>query len=407
MSARKPLEGIRVTDFAWIGAGSYTTKILADAGADVIKIESATRIDSLRLGAPYKDGIKGMNRSGYFADRNSSKRSITVNMKHPEALGLLQKLIGKSDVIANNFTPGVMERFGLGYEAVRAMKPDIIYLGMSMQGSNGPQSSYLGYGSSMASVTGFQQLTGLPGREPAGTGTNYPDHVPNPCHAAFAVLAALRHRRRTGQGQRIDFAQTEPMVCLLGPTMLDLTVNGRLQEARGNDHDTAAPYGVFPCAGEDRWIAICVMSDAQWEILVDVLGVPAWMREPRWAGQAARHAGRAELAERLQRETARWKAEDLMLALQVRGVSAGVVENSRDVIEWDPQLAHRGHWAQLDHVEMGRTLYNCPPYRFAHAPVELSRPAPCLGEHTVEVCRELLGFSQAEFDRLAATGVFE
>ena len=205
-----PLKGIRVADFCWLGAGSYTTKILGDMGADVIKIESAARLDSLRMAAPYKDGVPGVNRSGYFADRNTSKRSITVDMKHPRALALVRRLIEQSDIIANNFTPGVMEKFGLGYDAVRAMKPDIIYLAMSMQGSQGPERSYLGYGASMVSLTGLHELSGLPDREPAGTGTNYPDHVPNPCHAAFALLAALRHRRRTGQGQLIDLRRSSP-----------------------------------------------------------------------------------------------------------------------------------------------------------------------------------------------------
>jgi benzylsuccinate CoA-transferase BbsF subunit len=404
MKARLPLAGIRVTDFTWIGAGSYATKILADFGADVVKIESSKRVDSLRLAAPYKDGVKGVNRSGYFADRNTSKRSMTLDMKHPEALGLVSRLIAKSDIVANNFTPGVMERFGLGYEAVRKMKPDIIYLGMSMQGSSGPQSGYLGYGSSMASVTGFQYLTGLPGREPAGTGTNYPDHVPNPCHAAFAVLAALRHRRRTGEGQRIDIAQTEPTIALLGPAILDLTVNGRLQQPHGNDHARAAPYGVYRCKGEDRWIAICVMNDAQWQSLREVLREPEWMRAAKWEQEASRHGHSAELAEHLHAETAQWNAEALMQALQARGVPAGVVENAEDVIKRDPQLAHRGHWVSLEHPEMGTTLYNSPPFRCTRTPVALSKPAPLLGQHTAEICRDLLGLTDDEIERLRTAG---
>lgn len=406
MSARRPLEGIRVTDFTWIGAGSYASKILADFGADVVKIESSKRVDSLRLAPPYKDGIRGVNRSGYFADRNTSKRSITLDMKHPEALGLVKRLIAKSDIIANNFTPGVMDRFGLDYDSVRRVRPDIIYLSMSMQGSTGPQSGYLGYGSSMASVTGFQYLTGLPGREPAGTGTNYPDHVPNPCHAAFAVLAALRHRRRTGEGQRIDIAQTEPTIALLGPAILDLTVNGRLQQPRGNDHVTAAPYGVYRCRGEDRWIAICVMNDDQWNSLCAVLGNPAWMEDPMWRHEQSRHDHRKTLAEKLNAETASWVAEELMRALQSRGVPAGVVESAQDVIEHDPQLAHRKHWISLDHPEMGRTLYNAPPFRCSRTPVGLSKPAPLLGQHTREICRELMELSEEEIQRLEAAGVF-
>ncbi len=402
----QPLCGIRVTDFTWIGAGSYATKILADFGADVIKIESGKRVDSLRLAAPYKDGVKGVNRSGYFADRNTSKRSMTIDMKHPEALGLVTRLIARSDIVANNFTPGVMERFGLDYDAVRKIKPDIIYLSMSMQGASGPQSGYLGYGSSMASVTGFQHLTGLPGREPAGTGTNYPDHVPNPCHAAFAVLAALRHRRRTGAGQRIDIAQTEPTIALLGPAVLDLTVNGRLQQPRGNDHPTAAPYGVYRCSGQDRWIAICVMNGQQWLALQAVLREPEWMSSPEWQTESSRHARRAELAAKLDAETAKWTAEELMQALQARGVPAGVVENAEDVIRRDPQLAHRKHWVSLAHPEMGTTLYNSPPFRCTRMPVTLSKPAPLLGQHTAEICRDLLELSAQEIERLEQAGVF-
>ena len=401
--ARLPVSGVRVTDFTWIGAGSYATKILADFGADVVKIESNRRLDSLRLAAPYKDGVKGVNRSGYFADRNTSKRSMTLDMKHPKALGLVMKLIATSDIVANNFTPGVMERFGLDYESVRRAKPDIIYLNMSMNGTTGPERGYLGYGAGMAAITGLQHLTGLPGRVPAGTGTNYPDHVPNPCHAAFAVLAALRHRRRTGEGQFIDIAQTEPTIALLGPAVLDLTVNGRLQQPRGNQHPGAAPHGVYRCTGDDRWIAICAMTDAHWQALRQVLGDPEWMREPGYTTVAGRIAKRSAIDDRLDAETAWRTAEDLAAALQSRGVPAGVVATAADVTR-DPQLEHRGHWVKLDHPEMGRSLYNAPPFRCSRTPVALSRPAPLLGQHTDEICRELLGLSDEEIAALRDEG---
>ena len=404
---RLPLAGVRVTDFTWIGAGSYATKILADFGADVIKIESSRRIDSLRMSAPYKDRIKGVNRSGYFADRNATKRSLTLDMKHPRALQVAQKLIAQSDIVANNFTPGVMERFGLGYDAVRAIRPDVIYVSMSMQGATGPEHNYLGYGASMAALTGLMHLTGLPGREPAGTGTNFPDHVPNPCHAAFAIMAALRHRRRTGEGQLIDIAQTEPTIALLGPTFLDLTVNHRVQQPNGNEHPWAAPHGVYPCKGDDRWIAICVMSDAQWMALGDVLGNPEWTRDAALRASSVRHTRRQELDANLAAETARWGAEELMHALQARRVPAGVVQTAADVVQHDPQLAHRSHWVTLDHAEMGRTIYNAPPLRFSRTPVELTRPAPLLGEHTEYVCREILGLSDEDVADLLVEGVLQ
>jgi benzylsuccinate CoA-transferase BbsF subunit len=382
-----PLAGIRVTDFTWIGAGSYATKILADYGAEVIKIESGARLDALRLSAPYKDKVKGVNRSGYFADRNTGKRSITLNMKDPRAVALARKLVAASDIVANKFTPDVMARFGLSYEDVRRIRPDNNYLATSMQGASGPESRYLGYGASMAALTGLQHLIGLPGREPIGTGTNYPDHIPNPCHAAFAVLAALRHRRRTGEGQYIDFAQTEPTVALLGPAMLDLTVNGREQQAIGNAHATAAPHGVYPCRGDDRWIAIAATTDA------------------RWAASGARHADRARLDAALAEATREWDAHELMGVLQRAHVPAGVVQNAEDVVARDPQLAHRGHWIELEHPEMGRTIYNASPFRGTALPQVPSRAAPTLGEHTDAVCRDLLGLEPGEIAELRRAGV--
>jgi benzylsuccinate CoA-transferase BbsF subunit len=214
-----PLQGIRITDFSWLGAGSYATKMLADMGADVIKIESSTRLDSLRMGAPYKDGKPGVNRSGYFADRNTSKRSVTLDMKHPRALGLIRKLIEQSDIVANNFTPGVMEKFGLGYPQVSAMKPDIIYLAMSMQGAEGPERDYLGYGSSIVSLTGLQHLTGIPAQLPRSHSQSLPRSV---CTAGRAALPAP-HRTRAIHRPRATGA------------------HGRL--ARSND---AGPHGQRP-----------------------------------------------------------------------------------------------------------------------------------------------------------------
>ncbi|HVZ43583.1 MAG TPA: CoA transferase [Ramlibacter sp.] len=404
-NSKLPLAGLRIADFCWIGAGSYTTKVFGDLGADVIKIETATRLDSLRQAGPYKDGKPGVNRSGYFADRNTSKRGITVDMKHPKAVPLIRKLIAKSDIVANNFAAGVMEKFGLGPEDCAAIRPDIIYIAMSMQGSKGPQRDFRGTGSSIAALTGIQALSGLPDRIPAGTGTNYPDHLPNPCHAAFALLAALRHRRRTGRGQFIDFAQTEPMLSLMGPTFLDLTVNGRLQDRRGNDHPWAAPHGVYPCAGDDRWIAVTAMNDAQWAALVDAMGRPPWALEERWATMPSRYRDRKELDASIAAWTASQDAQALMLKLQANGVPAGAVQDARDVTRVDPQLAHRGHWVHLPHAEMGESLYNNLPFRFSGIEVKPQRPAPLLGEHTREILHDLLEIPDAEIDRLEAEQV--
>jgi benzylsuccinate CoA-transferase BbsF subunit len=317
----------------------------------------------------------------------------------------VRRLIEQSDIISNNFTPGVMQKFGLGYEAVREMKPDIIYLAMSMQGSQGPERSYLGYGASMVSLTGLHDLSGLPEREPAGTGTNYPDHIPNPCHATFALMAALRHKRRTGEGQMIDIAQIEPTIALLGPTVLDLTANGRLQQRQGNRHALFAPHGVYPCRGDDAWIAIAVRDDEGWNQLRAVLGLPEWAAEQRWEHAEGRRQGADELDARIAQATAAWNAAELMVALQQRGVPAGAVQTAADVVDIDPQLAHRGHWLTLDHPEMGPAIYNAPPFRCSRTLVGLQGPAPLLGQHTRQVLRELMGVDDDEYELLQAAQV--
>jgi len=395
-----PLRGIRVADFTWIGAGSFTTKLLADHGADVIKIESKGRLDSLRSSRPYKDGIPGINRSGYFADRNSSKRSVTLNLKTEAGKDLARRLIATSDIVANNFTPGTMEKFGLGYDDVRKIKQDIIYIAMSMQGAAGPEHKYLGYGLTMGALTGLQFLSGLPEREPAGTGTNFSDHIPNPCHAAFAILAALRHRRRSGQGQYIDVAQTEPTIALLGPIISDCSANDRVHERSGNERAPRAPHGVYPCVGEDRWIAISAWQDQTWAALCKVFGDPAFAREAELLTADGRWANRRAIDQGISAITRYWDAEDLMSALQLAGVPAGVVRNAADIVDDDPQLAHRGHWVKLTHPEMGESIYNAPPFRISDIPPTPVEPAPLLGQHTDEVLTEVLGLSSAEISTL-------
>jgi benzylsuccinate CoA-transferase BbsF subunit len=398
---KRLLHGVKVVDFTWIGAGSFTTKLLADLGADVIKIETSARLDSLRVARPFKDKVAGVNRSGYFADRNTSKRSITVNVKQAEGLALAKKLIAGAHIVTNNFTPGVMDKLGLGYAVVDAIRPDIVYASLSMQGADGPDRNDLGYGLTIGAITGIQHLTGLPDREPAGTGTNYPDHIPNPTHAAFAILAALRHQRRTGRGQYIDIAQTEPTLALLGPSIMNYLHNREVDQRRGNSHPRMAPHGVYPCVGDDRWIAIAVASDAQWQDARAVLGLAD---EPRWRDTAGRLADREALDAAVAQSTREHEAVALMQALQESGVAAGAVHDARDVMLHDPQLAARGHWVKMDHPEMGPSTYNSAPFRFSDAASAPSSPAPLLGQHTREICRELLGLDDAEIDRMVECG---
>ncbi len=403
--ARLPLSGVRVADFSWIGAGPFTTKFFSDFGADVIRIESASRMDPVRLTPPFKDGVAGPDRSGYFADRNTGKRSITLNLKTERGPEIAKAIIARSDIVVNNFSPGVMDRFGLGYEDVVALRPDIIYLAMSMQGVDGPDHRFVGFGLTIGALAGLQHLSGPADRMPVGTGTNYPDHIPNPCHGAFAVLAALRHRRRTGEGQFIDLAQTEPTIAVLGAAVMDYTINGRIQERCGNDHLRAAPHGVYPCEGKDRWIAICVMNDSQWQQLGPALGHPEWPQESRWSSPEGRCNARAEIDALLAKETVGRDAVATMLLLQQHGIPAGVVQNAQDLVLRDPQLQHREHWVRLDHPQMGQTIYNAPPYRFSQTQTRPSRHAPLLGEHTEHILREFCGMSDEEVAALRAAEV--
>jgi crotonobetainyl-CoA:carnitine CoA-transferase CaiB-like acyl-CoA transferase len=387
------LEGIRVVDFTWVGVGPFATKFLADHGADVIKIESRTRLDPIRMMRPAADGEPGVDRSGYFANRNTNKRSITLNLKQAEGRNLAARLIARSDVVVNNFRPGALLRAGLGYEDVRALRDDIIYVDMPMMGSGGPYAKFGGYGMMMNALGGLFALTGLPGRPPVGTGTNYPDHVPNPLHAALAVVAAIRRRDRAGEGSHIELAQVESTLALLGPHLMAYLADGKDLEPVGNRHPEAL-QGVFSCRDGD-WCAVTVEEDC-WAAMADAIGRPGWV-DARPRPEEADEALAAWFAERDSRAA--------MELLQLRGIPAARVQDARDVLD-DPQLRHRGHWISLDHPEMGECVYDAPVARLSKTPARLLRGAPMLGAHTGEVCAELLEVDEVTFREMEAAGAF-
>ena len=399
------LAGLRVLDFCWIGAGAFVTRILADLGAEVIKVESHSHPDNLRLSGPHQPGAQALEGSGYFASRNTSKKSIALNMSHPRARQLALRLASRCSIVSNNFRPGVMERWGLGYDEVAAVNPSVIYLAMPMQGSRGPHREHIGFGSTIAALCGVVSMAGLPGRAPIGTGTHYPDHLPNPGHALVAVLAAAFHRARTGQGQHIELAQIESTVSMLGPAILAWSATGALPQTNGNRRAGAVPRGVFPCAGEEAWCAIEVNDDRQWQGLVAALGAPAWMREERLATLAGREACEAAIETGLAQETRRCRAADLVQRLQAHGVAAAMVATSADVTA-DPQLNARRYWHRVPHAEMGSVLVNVPPFRAVGEERVAPGPPPLLGEHTIAVASELLGLDEAECRRLIGEKVF-
>lgn len=408
------LAGLRVLDFCWIGAGALVTQTLALHGAEVIKIESRARPDNLRVAPPVRPGTSGLDASGYFASRNASKKSFALNMSHPAAVSVARRLARASSVVTSNFRPGVMERWGLSYQELSAGQPDLIYLTMPMQGATGPHSRYAGFGSTIAALSGLVAPSGLPGRVPVGTGTHYPDHVPNPGHALVALLAALVHRNRTGRGGRIELSQFESTTGLLGPAVLRYSVTGNQPSARGNRVPWAAPHGVYPCLGDDTWIAVSAGTEAQWAALSGVLarsepggdGEPGedLAADPRFAGLDSRREHEDALDGMVAARTARWDRWELMGRLQAAGVPASVVETTGDVFD-DPVLAARRYWRVLEHPVMGPVRNASAPHLWNGQPVSPASPAPLLGQHTEEISRDLLGLPADEYHQLVADGV--
>jgi crotonobetainyl-CoA:carnitine CoA-transferase CaiB-like acyl-CoA transferase len=414
---RLPLTDVKVADFSWFGAGPICAAVMAYYGAEVVRVESETHVDGLRALLPVAEGKLGYNVSGWFNNYNAGKLSLTLNLNTARGRELAHELVRWSDVFLTNFTPSVIERWSLTYEELVKVKPDIIAAYQPMQGFEGPQRDFLGFGAVLTPTAGFSHLTGFPGAAPIGLGTNYPDYVINPIHTLTAILAALHYRRRTGKGQRIELAQVESAAGALGPALMDYTVNGRVQERAGNRSPYAAPHGAFRCqllkgAGflgtdEERWCVIAVFTDEEWEALCRVMGDPAWARDERFATFRARKENEDELERLIGAWTSTRTPEEVMESLQAAGVPAGVVQNARDVLDSDPHLKERGYYVYLDHPEAGRTAYDSVGFRLTKTPGAYRSPAPCLGEHTEYVCKEILKLSDEEIAQLVIDEVLK
>lgn len=415
-----PLTGIRVADFSWFAAGPIAGLTMASFGAEVIRVESESHLDGLRMTQPVPPGKEGPNVSGYYNNFNAGKLSFTLNLGNPKAREVALRLLERCDVMLENYTPRVMEKWGLTHDVVRQVRPDIIYVRLPMQGADGPHRDFLGFGGIIAPFAGYSYLGGWKDRAPVGMGVNYPDYVINPGHATVAILAALRHRARTGKGQYIELAQTESTAATLGPQLMEYTVNGTVPERDGNRGAYAVPHGAFPCknrepaagapAGaqpEDRWLAISVSTGAQWEGLLDVMGCPAWAQDERFATVLERKRHEDELEEHIAAWTRTLPAEEAMRLLQAKGVPAGVVQTSQDVLDNDEHLRERGYYVYLDHPETGRAAYDGIPARLSASPGRLAAPAPLLGEHNDHVLRDILGYTDEEIaDLLVEQVVF-
>jgi crotonobetainyl-CoA:carnitine CoA-transferase CaiB-like acyl-CoA transferase len=402
-SRELPLKGLRVADFCWMIAGPSTSRILADFGADVIKIESQARIDNIRTVGPQPPAGDSIDTNAVFNDCNTNKRSVTLNFNHPKAIELAKEIIRRSDVVTNNFTPERMARWGLGYDDLRRINPNIIMMNMPVMGSSGPFKGYGSYGNGIIAYSGLSMNMGFPERPPTGIAALYSDFSA-PYFAISALMAALYHREHTGQGQFIDLSQSETTINLLGTGILNYTANGIVAPRIGNRSSNYCPHGAYPCAGEDRWCAIAVSNDEEWSRLCKVMGRLDLVTDSRFATDAARREHEDELDELISAWTRQRDPWDVMNTLQDGGVIAGVVSDLEDITTRDPWLPVN-HFVPLSrdgedvvfttHAQPARINGELPPLR----------RAPRMGEHNEEVFSELLGISEDELAQLIIDGV--
>jgi crotonobetainyl-CoA:carnitine CoA-transferase CaiB-like acyl-CoA transferase len=409
-AAKGALAGIRICDFSGQLAGAGATKWLAAFGAEVIRIEDPAREgrwDILRGTQPFVDERRGLEFGGGFNNHNTDKLGITINLRTARGKALLREIIRQSDCVTENFAAGVLERWGFGYEALKAIKPDIIYVSNCGFGHAGPYREFKTWGPVVQAVSGLTFSSGLPNLPPAGWGYSYMDHT-GAYYMAMAILLAILHHRRTGEGQWVDLACAEAALSLNGPALLDWTVNGRPSRRPGQPHSnrsaspTMAPHGIYECRGEDEWVAIACRDDGDWGRLAALMG-----------GSAASDEHYASLDRRLANEEAldagvsAWTGErdkfEVQRLLRTAGVPCSAVQRPEERVDHDPDTA--GLWPVVTHSAMGEVRVDGLPVRFSATPWRIERGAPCLGEHNEDVFGRLLGLSPAEVAQLREDGV--
>ncbi len=391
MTNQSILHNIRILDFTWVLAGPYATRILADFGAEVLKVQPLMPQEEDRFAR------------GYYNTWNRNKLGITLNLNKPQGLALAKRLVGISDAVVENFAPRVMANWRLDYEHLKKIKPDIIMLSMSTMGNTGPWRDYVGFGPTVQAFSGITYLTSYQDKPPSGLGYSYADHVAG-LMTTLALLGALEYRHRTGEGQYIDVSQVETMSSLLGSAFLDYAISGKPPEPAGNRSSVAAPYGVYRCRGNDRWCAIGIFSDDEWRGFKQALGNPPWTEDVRFSTLSGRLENTDELDKLVESWTGEHTAEEVMILLQGQGVAAGVVQDASDLAN-DSQLRARGFFIELDHPELGKTISDATPIKLSDTPARYLRAAPVLGQDNDYVYKQLLGMSKEELAELRQQGI--
>ena len=380
------LADIRVLDFTQAWAGPLCTQTLADFGAEVIKVETGGRPDVSRTMGPFPTAEFDLDASGYNLELNRGKRSVELDLRDPEQVETALSLAAESDVVVENFAPGVMDRLGLSYEAISARKPDVVMLSISGFGATGPDRAAVAFGQQIEAESGLMSVTGYAGGDPLKPGVSYPDPVAG-IGGVGAVMAALLHRERTGEGQWIDLSMLELTVSLLVEPLMDFGRSGASPGPRGNSSPYQSPHGIYRCAGEDRWLAIECPGEAEWAALA-ALASRGWDGDSRFADLAGRREHAAELDAAIEDWTSERDRDGLGTALQAAGVPAAGVYDATDLVA-DPQLRERGWWRRVDHPRAGALDLPGPMARLASTPARVSTPPPLLGEHTAEVLAEV------------------
>ncbi|MDY6906665.1 MAG: CoA transferase [Chloroflexota bacterium] len=401
--AKQVFEGIKVADFAWVGVGVQPAREFAQHGATVVRVESHKRPDTLRTAFPFRDGIPGIDRSAFGTAYNTSKYGMSLDLTHPKGKEVARRLIKWADIVTESFTPGSMKALGLDYEEARKIKPDIIYYSTCQMGQKGPLNTFGGYGMFGVTYAGYSHLTGWPDRDPLPLFNNYSDFIA-PWYLMMTTIGALLHRQKTGQGMYLDQSQVEAGVNFLTPTVMDYMINGRIANRMGNSDPYMAPHGLYPVLGADRWVAITVTSEEEWQNLCCVMGHVEWLDDPTFATMMARKENEEKLNARIAEWTRDFAPHQLMAMLQDAGVPCGVVQNCEDLFN-DPQLKERKHYRFLEHKVIGSHAYNAPAYILSRTPNNISKAGPCLGEDNEYVYKELLGYSDDELADMLAEGV--
>lgn len=407
-NAKRPLEGVKILDVTWFGAGPIAVRIMANLGAEVIRIETEKRPDGLRAAGPKPAGNASLNVSGYYNNFNSEKKSVAIDLTNPEGHALALRLVKWADIFMTNMTNRAVRQVGLTWEQVHEANPGIIGLYEPMQGLTGPHTEYMGFGAVLSALCGLNYQAGYEKNRPIGVGSNYPDYVVNPGHGIIAMMAALRHKRRTGEGQLVDMSQLESSVAVLSAPVFAWDNAGVEYLRQGNRVHYAAPHGAYRTredeARPDQWIAIACLTDAQWQAAAGAMGRPEWANDARFASLAARKTNEGALDALVSGWAATQPGQHAMDILQAAGVPAGLVLNATEVLH-DPHLKAREYYAYPDHAEAGKRAYDGPGFRLSKTPNEVRGAAPLLGEHTFEVATEVMGLTPDEAGRLMAEGV--